>query len=140
MDDGKFKEGNKAAQKWTEETVTPYLERIKEYSTNDDCYWLGSALVKEGLYKEVWAYWKDIFKENETVFKSIKAIDQIFEDKLFKMALNGTYNSTVSIFGLKNNHDWKDKQEIEQTHHINDLKSSNSQLFKSDTDTGISDS
>ena len=137
---GTFEENNKAAEKWTEETVMPIIERIKEHSKSQDCYWLGSALVHEGLYKEIWAYWKEKFKDNETVFKSIKAVDTIFEDKLFRMALNGTYNATVSIFGLKNNHDWKDKQEIEQTHHIEDMKSNQSQIFKSDTGEGVSDS
>ena len=137
--EGSFKEGNNAAEKWTEETVMPYLDRIKEYSKEPKCYWLGSALVKEGLYKDIWSYWKEKFKDNEYVLLSIKAIDLIFEDKLYGNSLMGNYNPATAIFGLKNNYDWKDKQEIEQTHHIDDLKSTSSQLFRnSDTDTGIS--
>lgn len=108
-------EGNANAEKWTEETVMPILDRIKEIANQDDCLWLGSALVQVDLYKQLWSDWSKKFADNKTVSESIKKIDQIFEDKLFTKALKGSVNGTVAIFGLKNNHDWKDKTEIDQT-------------------------
>lgn len=104
-------QGNSNAEKWTLEETLAMLEKIEEEAQNDDCLWLGSALVKVGLYRDIWDYWKDKFKKQESVFRTIKKIDQIFESKLFESALKGKVNGTVAIFGLKNNYEWKDKTE-----------------------------
>lgn len=103
--------GNKNAEKWTEETVLKQLAEIEKHANKRTTLWLGSALVKVGLYMDIWDYWKTKFRENEVVFRSIKAIEAIFQDRLFTEALKGDVNSTVAIFGLKNNHGWTDKQE-----------------------------
>lgn len=103
--------GNKYAEKWTEETVLEKLSEIEVYAKKQTTLWLGSALVKAGLYFDVWDYWKTKFKDNAKVFRTTKKIEAIFQDRLFSKALNGDVNSTVAIFGLKNNHGWTDKQE-----------------------------
>lgn len=103
--------GNKFAEKWTEETVLKMLSEIEKHAKKHTTLWLGSALVKVGLYMEIWDYWKTKFKDNDEVFQPIKKIEAIFQDRLFSKALNGDVNSTVAIFGLKNNHKWTDRQE-----------------------------
>jgi hypothetical protein len=45
--------GSKNAEKWTVDSVRPILEEIMTYAKNEDCLWLGEALVKVGLYKQV---------------------------------------------------------------------------------------
>lgn len=109
------KKGNKTAEKWTEKTVLDFLKKIESHAADDTCLYLGNALVRVGLYKEIWSYWKDKFSENDHVFQPIKKIEQIFEDKLFSGALSGDHVPSVAIFGLKNNHGWKDKTEVETT-------------------------
>ena len=69
---------------------------------------------------------------------------KVIENQIVKTPLIKHYppDPTSMIFWLKNRRskDWKDKQEIEQTHHIEDMKSNQSQIFKSDTGEGVSDS
>ncbi len=109
------KQGNKYAQKWDKANVTGYLTNIEAEAKKDTCLWLGTALVDVGLYRDVWAYWKKIFKKDEDVFRTIKRIEQIFENKLFVGGLKNELNPTLAIFGLKNNHEWRDKHETDLT-------------------------
>lgn len=107
--------GNTTAEKWTVETVLPLLEKIESYAKKPSCMYIGSALVKVDLYKDIWRHWKNKFSDNDDVLRTIKRIEQIFENKLFEKALTGKVNATVAIFGLKNNHKWRDKHEIDHT-------------------------
>lgn len=107
--------GNKNAEKWTVKAVQEKLSEIEEAAADPSCLWLGSALVKAGLYKDVWVYWCEKFANDDVVFRTIKRIEQIFEDRLFAEAAKGTIVPSVAIFGLKNNHGWKDKSEQEVT-------------------------
>jgi len=110
-----FKIGNTEAEKWTPETVMPILGNILNGAKNGDYIWIGDALIENDLYKDIWAYWSEKFKNDSTVFRTIKKIDTIFESLLFKGALDGTHVPSVAIFGLKNNHLWKDKTETDLT-------------------------
>lgn len=103
--------GNKFAEKWTEETVMPFLNKIEDRASSPACYYITQVLVEVGLYKDIWAEWKRKFNENKEVYRSIKRIDSIFEAKLVRGALDGTHNPSVSIFLMKNNHGMTDKQE-----------------------------
>lgn len=101
------------------------LAKIEKEAKKPSCLWLGSALVKVGLYRDVWAYWYEKFRDDAVVLRTIKKIDQIFEDRLFAKAAKGDTNSTMAIFGLKNNHGWTDKRELDHTtagQAITDLK------------------
>ena len=108
-------EGNTNAEKWTEEATLEMLAEIEKHAKRKTCLWLGSALVKCGLYKEIWSMWKRKFEGNEIVFQPIKRIEAIFEDRLFSLGLSGELNTTMAIFGLKNNHDWTDKKSLEHS-------------------------
>lgn len=106
-------EGNSNAEKWTEAAVVVLLEAMEAEA--EDCIYLGELLVRHKLYSEIWTYWKDKFAGNDIVFQPIKRIEQVFEAKLFKGGLTGALNPTTVIFGLKNNHNWKDKIEQDLT-------------------------
>lgn len=107
--------GNKNAEKWTVAEVKKKLAEIEAEAKKPTCLWLGSALVRVGLYRDIWAYWSEKFEKDEIVFRTIKQIEQIFEDRLFDKAAKGDLVASVAIFGLKNNHGWKDKSEQEVT-------------------------
>lgn len=107
--------GNKNAETWTREAVIEQLAKIEAEAKKPSCLWLGSALVKVGLYRELWSYWSEKFKGDDVVFQTIKRIDQYFEDRLFAKAAKGDLNATIAIFGLKNNHGWTDKKDVDVT-------------------------
>lgn len=112
------KKGNTYAEKWTKETVLPILEEIEELARDDSekaPLYLGGALAQVHLYSEIWSYWKEKFSNEEEVFQSIKKIEQLFEQKIYEGALKGDLVASVSIFGLKNNHGWKDQSQVDHT-------------------------
>lgn len=102
-------EGNKFAEKWTRDEVLTLLWDMELTAKEEDCLYIGTLLVKYNLYKEIWSYWKDKFKDDDEVFQPIKKIEQVFESKLFSGGLTAKYNPAIVIFGLKNNHKWTDQ-------------------------------
>lgn len=65
------------------------------------------------------AYWLDCdrqtllnYQEKEEFFGTIKKAKTKIEASIEKGALSGLYNPTFSIFNMKNNFGWKDKQEV----------------------------
>ncbi len=101
------------AHKWTEERVGEHLIAIYKDAFNADTMYLGRALVREGLYPDVWKYWKKIFPNNGNIQETMLQIEAIFEARLFEGALKKEMASWVAIFGLKNNHRWCEKPEPE---------------------------
>ena len=66
------------------------------------------------------------YSKDEKFFPTIKRAKQKIEQQLEEKGLMGTSNATFTIFNLKNNFDWVDKQEQEITSNnryniINDL-------------------
>lgn len=53
------------------------------------------------------------YGEKEEFFPTIKAAKAKVEEFLENGAINGTLNTTFTIFNLKNNYGWKDTQSIE---------------------------
>ena len=104
---------NRNAHKWTEECVTEHLMAIREDATTENTMYLGRALVREGLYAEVWSYWKKIFVKNENIIEAMLHIEAIFEARLFEGALKKEIPAWLAIFGLRNNHHWTDRHEPE---------------------------
>lgn len=113
-------EGNKYAEKWTKETVMEKLLLMVESAAKEDCYYIGSALAEIGLYNQWYSEMAIKFKNDEDVSETIKKIDQLFEAKLVGKALKGDINPTITIFTLKNKHNWKDKSEVDSnnTHSV----------------------
>jgi hypothetical protein len=101
--------GNQNARKWTEEIVMSHLTRIEQYAFEPDTVYLVNALVKVGLYKEIWSYWKKAFYSSDDVKEKMLRIESIFEARLFIGGLKKELASSLAIFGLKNNHKWKEK-------------------------------
>lgn len=112
---GGGKPGNKNAEKWTEETVMSKLEEIQELVERPDVNYLGTALTKVGLYNDIWRDWSQKFSENLVVSRTMKKIRDRIQSKLYERALNGDVVPSIAIFGLKNNHGWTDRQQLEHT-------------------------
>jgi len=71
-------------------------------------------LVKDRPYpRQRVSEWRNRFKDNEEFSDTIKKIESELENRLVKLGLKGTANTTMVIFMLKNNYKWVDKQETE---------------------------
>ena len=87
-------------------------EALKTLKNDKEIMFIGSLAVKQSTYREIYAYLLNKFTDVE--FHTIKKeIDSIIETRLFNSALNNDVNPAVAIFGLKNNHKWKDKFEFD---------------------------
>lgn len=102
-----------------EEKIDAYFkdEKNKPYTITDLAVWLDCDRRTLTNYEE-----RDKF------FPTIKRAKTKIEASIEKGALLGQYNPTFSIFNMKNNFGWQDKQEIDTTHTnrikiINDLPS-----------------
>lgn len=92
-------------------------EKNKPYTICDLCVWLDCD--RQTLLN---------YQEKEEFFDTIKKAKTKIEASIEKGALLGVFNPTFSIFNMKNNFGWQDKQEIDTTTSnrieiINDLPS-----------------
>ena len=112
-----YNKGNKFAQKWTEETVLNKLNEVLTYCKNNPKnYHLGYALIECDVYPEWWAYIANTFEDNDNVYKAIKKVEVLLEQRIINSTLTGDIKSAaMAIFYLKNKHGYKDKQEVDQT-------------------------
>lgn len=107
--------GNKNAEKWTEETVLVELEIMKAHCTKNKSVFIGSALSQLGYGHQLWSEWTNKFKDTKIVFDTIKNIEKLIESNLVEGGVKGDFNSTMTIFTLKNKHGWQDKRTQENT-------------------------
>lgn len=120
-----FKIGDKTAEKWTIETITPYIEKVYEIliASEDepvnpvranDIKYLEEAVLCAGVNICSWYYWLQLFdsgkfSKNEPVFKLIKSMKKICE---LRLSYSG---ATMDIFHLKNHYDYRDATQQEIT-------------------------
>ncbi len=117
----RFQEGNDAAEKWTEETVLPYLEKMwktlitapngkvtkNPVEANDIRLQIEICLMS-GVRKNWWDLWKVKFPTGR-VFDYIKDIEWICQARCIK---NGT---TMDIFQLKAHYGMKESANLDVT-------------------------
>ena len=97
------------AQKWTEERVLMNLIAVEKMSREDEIIYLGTALNRQGLYIQVWSYWRRKYANYDDIMEMMLRIDSLFESKLYEKALRKEVSPWVAIFSLKNNHHWSNE-------------------------------
>lgn len=127
---GKFIKGNKAALKWTEETIIPELEKVLAVLTHDDSgdqndnpvrandiKYAEEAVMCTDVPLTAWDYWnstdfKATIPKESAVFLLLKQIKTICQ---YRLSYSG---QAMDIFHLKNHYGYKDKveQEVTTTH------------------------
>jgi hypothetical protein len=100
---------NQNAPKWTEETVLNHLSNIEQDALKPETIYLVNALVREGLYKEIWSYWRKAYHTSAAIKEKMLRIESIFEARLFIGGLKKELAPSLAAFGLKNNHKWKER-------------------------------
>jgi hypothetical protein len=104
-------EKNRNAQKWTETRVLSYLADIDLAATPREEMFLGRVLEKLGLYKDIWAYWKRRFEDNDLIQEKMDLIECRFECNLFASALKGEIDASFAIMILKQVYHWSEYPE-----------------------------
>lgn len=101
---------------WTPVKINNFINKVYRYVKNqEDCCTLSQAILECGEYEQLLRYFKSLSKENKDInFAPIKKAKDIIKDRIIVKGLNNEYNPTMSIFILKNNHDMKDKTEVDQ--------------------------
>lgn len=108
--------GNKYAEKYTlEEAHKIFSQALEILESDPQILFIGEVAVKQKIYRELYAYLVNKFSDDEKVFNAIKTIETIIEARLNKAGLTNDVNATMAIFGLKNNHGWKDRTETDFT-------------------------
>jgi len=115
-----FKKGNKVAEKWTLDEVmklgNDLINWMKAKDENDNdkgnIFYEDFLCIENDYYEELISYLCDKF---EPFLKLIKKAKKIQELKLIKFGIADRLQPTMTIFVLKNHHNYKDKSEIEQT-------------------------
>lgn len=103
--------GNKNAEKWTEKEAKELVDSVLKYvQDTPDCYFIGEPITELGYYRTLWSYIGTKFD-----FDTIKRVESILENRLVKAGLTGGSNPTMTIFTLKNNYDWTDKNQLDHT-------------------------
>ena len=97
------------AQKWTIEIVKDELDGIEKEAESGTSYFLGRALAKAGLYKQVWSYWKKTFRDNDDIIEQMLRIETLFEAKILEGALKKELSGPVAALTLKFNYNWNNK-------------------------------
>ena len=100
--------GNRNAQKWTESRVLSYLAEIEVAVQDTKILFLGQELVKLGLYKDIWRYWKNKYSYNEDIIEQMELIEGMFECNLFRAAINSEIPARIAIICLRNAHKWRE--------------------------------
>jgi len=105
-----FDVGNKAAEKWTLSETTILFDKAIDLSKK--AITLTDIAIELDLYPNIFDYLVEKFPE---FISKKKEILKLIENNTYKGALNGDFVPSVAIFGLKNNHGWKDRTETDIT-------------------------
>ncbi len=101
--------------KWTEKKSLELADELIKWLSKEDNIWINTFLAEKGLYPQITSELAEKYPKFSEALKRAKGLQ---EGKVVKNALTNMYNSTFSIFLLKNNFGWKDKVEQEITHNI----------------------
>lgn len=126
---------NTNAEKWNYEDALELYSRAFELTEEKEIYYLGKEEVIGYKYDFIGELIKDLkkeFKDKGRVyyqllsrdlpdrFKDLKTewdeLKEIMESNCYSNTKKGIINTAVGIINLKSNHNWKDKQEIQNEH------------------------
>lgn len=100
---------------YTEEFVKKEVATLLEESKNEELLTIGRLFENKAYSSQRLSEWAEKFKNNDEISESIKKIKDIFLNRINDGALRGKFNPTMTIFNLKNNYNWKDKNETDIT-------------------------
>lgn len=107
-------EGAGRPEKYTEDFVREETKKLlEELRQRKEFTWKGELFLDKPYSRQRYSEWARKFAYHEEISDTIKMIDELCETKLVVGGLKKELEKTVVIFALKNNHEWKDKQEVD---------------------------
>lgn len=111
---------NKNAEKWTEEKALKLGNELidwlkakdKDGEDKGNIFFKEFLVIENDLYQDLIDYLDGKFESFSDLIKRAKIIQEI---KLVKYGVADRLQAAMTIFVLKNHHDYKDKTEVEQT-------------------------
>ena len=104
--------GNTYAEKWTEKEAKSFFDdALALIEEKKEVLFIGTIANELGVDRHTFDYLIGKFPEKKVFATIKKKIQSIIESRTYEKALGGNLNATMAIFGLKNNHGWKDRTE-----------------------------
>lgn len=101
-------------EKYTREFVSSELaDMMQELQDNTEIVILGELFKSRDYSAQRFSDWEQKFSDDDQIMESIKRIKSTLETRINIGGLKGKLNPTMTIFNLKNNYGWKDKNETE---------------------------
>lgn len=95
--------------KWTEAKATRLANELIKWLGEDSNIWFERFLYEvKGLYPQIIS---ELSEKYPKFSEAIKRAKKIQEAKIVDYAFKHQINTTMAIFVLKNNYDWKEKSE-----------------------------
>ncbi len=102
--------GNKNAEKWTEQIALDLgNELINWIKLDDNIFFEDFLYIVKDLHPNIIGYLSKKYKSFNELLKRSKKIQEL---KLVKLGIKDKLQPAMTIFVLKNHHNYKDKQEI----------------------------
>lgn len=101
---------------YTEEVVIAELKDVlSTLKENKDIVYIWELFESKEYSRTRYSEWINKYSENKEIQRLSYTIKDILESRAVKWAMTGKLNPTFTIFHMKNNFKWVDKQEISQT-------------------------
>ena len=98
--------GNLNAEQWSLEEATKLFNDAVELSKDDKYDFIGEIARDLGVYRELFVYLSDKFKELEPSYSLIKSN---LEANCFSHSKKGEIKEATAIMNLKSNYNWTDR-------------------------------
>lgn len=95
---------------YTEEFVLKELQDMyQEVLEDTELVFIGQLFEKRSYSRQRYSEWANKFKDNAEISDAIKRLENLLETRLVIGGLKNKLNPTLTIFTLKNKHEWIDK-------------------------------
>lgn len=103
--------------KWTREVAKNLFDEMQEwFYNNPDAFMLKQFTVYKKIDSNILGDLYNKYPENKPTINLIK---EMCEVRMLEKGLTGKYRDVLTIFALKNNHNYTDKQEVIMTNNDN---------------------
>jgi len=108
--------GNKNAEKYTLEWIQEeLLALLLELHDNKEIVYIGELFEEKEYSRSRFWEWCAKYQKDSLVSCTHKKIKDILETRAVIGGMKNNLNTAMTIFHLKNNYKWRDKQELDVT-------------------------
>jgi len=101
---------------WSDEVVIEELkDMLQALKSDTSIIYIWELFLEKDYSRSSFIHQVDNRKECNEIVKVYHTIKEILETRAVKWLINNEFNATWTIFHLKNNYKWVDKQEVNNT-------------------------